>query len=222
LSSCATAPTSTVKRVKDMVPSPPPEEESKSSDEEVLLRNLETKLRRLNYNALVATNTFIDAQWEMKADPTLQLVVLTVKKDGFPTFLEGILQSHKNLRKVPREKSALVVLESEKNPGVFNIFIVVPAEYMREGDSITDWMPDMATWVKYVDLEANLLADRPPEEAFLSLFWMVNKVKNPELINVVESNNWDWRKMPNPKDTEIKIMCIPIGTLNQITKELVK
>ncbi|KKS35810.1 MAG: hypothetical protein UU98_C0028G0023 [Parcubacteria group bacterium GW2011_GWD2_42_14] len=232
LSSCTTPPTSTVMLARDLklqikedVPTPQqpqpqkpepqqPEPQQLSEDKEILFQNIVRKARRLDYDGLRLVNDIIDTPWEQRADPNLEIVLMMVKKEGFPAFLEKILQTPRLVR-IPRDRSALVILESEKNPGVQNVFIEVPAEYMHEDDSIYDWMPDMALWVKYVDLKANLLTDRTPKEAFLSLFWMANKVKNPELMKALEQKNWDWAKMPHPKDTVAKKMYIPIATLEK-------
>jgi len=236
MSSCTSKPTSTVMLARDLnlqikedVPPPVPNEQPQpqqvsldepqpqkqvTPDEEMLFQNIVRKARRLDYEGLRLANDLLDAPWERKADPNLQIVLMMVQKEGFPAFLEKILQTPRLVR-IPRERSALVILPSEKNPAIQNVFIEVPAEYMHRDDSIYDWMPDMALWVKYVDLKANLLTDRTPKEAFLILFWMANKIKNPEMMKVLEEKNWDWVKMPHPKDTVAKKMYIPIATLDK-------
>lgn len=216
LSSCAQQRSNTVSAVA------PEKSAVAQTNESVLRSNIEKKLSMLDFNSLRATNNFIDSIWEMRADPSLSVLVLTVKEDSFPVFLQRIMESNENIKRIPRSKKFLIVLENKDIPGVQNVFIEIPAEYMKEGDNIFNWMPNMEVWLKSIDLHANRLSHLPPDKAFLKMFWMANKLKNPELISVLKKNNWDWTKMPHPKDTAAKAMYIPAFTLNEATRGLMK
>ena len=100
LSSCSSKPTSTVMRARDLglqiteavpAPSEQPQPQQVSPDEEVLFQNIVRKARRLDYEGLRLANDLIDAPWEKRADPNLEIVLMMVKKEGFPAFLEKIL-----------------------------------------------------------------------------------------------------------------------------------
>jgi hypothetical protein len=182
--------------------------------------NIHRKLELLDAKGLLSVSNFIDKIWETKATSgEKEVLVLTVDQKGFPPLLEEVLARHERLNTLPRDIKTLFVLESKKVPGVKNIFIEVPAELIKDGDTVFTWMPNEAEVKKFVDTDANRLAGRNAQETFLTLFTMGNMEWNPELIKSVEKKKWNWEKMIHPKKTKTKRMFIPIGTLTPALKE---
>ena len=216
LSSCA--PTQETNTSKNIAPSPPTEKvmvlNAIQGNEKILRELIPEKIKDMSYRDLVRLSTFIDYVKMTSGDPTREILVLLVEKNGFPEYLEKILLSQKNLRKVPRKLTSLVKIESNKVKGVFITYIKIPAEYISEKTvSVYDWMPELKDWLKYVNLKECELSHLSPENAFLVLFWMGNKVTNPEFASVLKKNNFIWDKMPNPKYMGDGSMYIPIYTI---------
>lgn len=195
-----------------------------ASNEDILRNKIAEELVDMKFSALRAVNNFINASWEVWADPTKEILVMIVEKGDFPAYLDDIVLNQKELRKIPLVRSSLVVQESELVPGVQNIFLKIPAEYMKAGEtvSIYEWIPNLTLWVKYVDLQANKLDKFTPEEAFLKLFYMGNNDYNPAFMVALEQAGWSWPAMPNPSKFGSGSILIPIGTMSEETKELMK
>ncbi len=174
------------------------------------------KVQALDDKVLLrSVNDFIDKLWEVKASGE-EITIIAYKKNSFPDFLENILSNHPRLNTLPRDPKTLIILESTRTPGVKNVFIRVPAEYVNTTECAKDWMPE--NWA--IDLKRNNLLENDVQKAYLTLFWMGNIKTNPELITSIKESGWEWEKMIHPKDTASKCMFIPLATLNSVTEKL--
>lgn len=185
------------------------------ADRLFLKKSIGQKMEGLALHSLHAVNKFIDVHLKNEALGA-EIVVLSVERHDFPFFLEGVMRSNPLLNALPRSKERLVVVESERSPGVQNVFYTIHAEEVPEGKQIaTNWAPLPEKWNKHVDPRVNLLEDRTPEQVFFTLFYEGNMRANPDLILSVRGQDglWDWSRMSHPYETGYGVMLIPLATI---------
>ncbi len=168
----------------------------------VLAKNITTKLSQLSPEMLATVNDFIDKLWETRATKK-ELVVLAWDKDGVPQKIREYISDNSELSSVPFSRESMKTFRNPKT-GTMNIYMRVPAKYVKDDYSILDWMPKK----NGINFARNGLDDRPPEKAWLSLFYFGNK----KLVSKIKKHNWDWGKLPHPKTVPEKAFFIPVAT----------
>ena len=186
-----------------------------ASDLTFLRGTVKKKVEDLSLASLHAVNDFIDAHVKSEVLGR-EIMVLSVERHGFPFFLEGVMRSNPLLKELPRSKERILVLASDRLPGVENVFYTVYADEIPEGMQVANhWAPLPEVWNKHVDPTVNMLEGRSPEQAFLTLFYEGNIRINPDLIISVRGTDgiWDWSRMAHPAQTGFGVMVIPIATV---------
>ncbi len=181
------------------------------ADNAMMLRNqLAHKMSLMDEQSLVQMSKVADAVLKLQADNHKNVVVMAFEVQNFPVFLEKVLDSNPRLKKIPRERGSIVILQNPKVPGVRNVYIKVPAGFMRNGDGVFAWMPSKKA--SMLDLKANKIADRPYINAYQTLLWWANK--DGVLKPIKTKNGFDWRKMGHGD------LLVPLATLNSVTESL--
>lgn len=181
------------------------------ADNTMSLRNqLAHKLTMMDEQSLIQMSEMADAVLKLQADNHKKVIVMAFELDDFPTFLEKVLDSNPRLKKIPRERGSIVVLQNPKVPNVHNVYIRVPARFMQKGDGALTWMPSRKA--SMLDLKANKIADRPYPNAYQTLLWWANK--DGVLKPIKTPHGFDWRKMEHGD------LLVPLATLNPVTESL--
>ncbi len=181
------------------------------ADNTMSLRNqLAHKLTMMDEQSLIQMSEVADAVLKMQAGNHKKVTIMAFEVQDFPVFLEKVLDSNPRLKKIPRERGSIVVLQNPKVPGVQNVYIKVPAEFIQKGDGVLAWMP--AKYASLLDLRANRLAKRGYQNAYQTLLWWANK--DGVLKPIKTPHGFDWRKMGHGD------LLVPLATLNPVTESL--
>lgn len=182
------------------------------------------KIQHFSESELDKIDHFLDLLYQVNGDPFSEIFVLVVTREmEFPPQLNEIMSNHPKLNTLPRDPSLLILVESPRVRGVWNIFLKVAGSYIGEKNDVFSWMPTQFEWNKYMDLKANNLEKKDPEEAFIILFNKANEDLNPTLIAPVEGEHlpfeqqWDWERLPGNMD-----MYVPLATNNETFTEYFK